>query len=408
MKKQILLVDSNVLFTRNDVELVNKDFLETLRQCRTYSSLELWIPRICLAEIIFQKVTFAQARLNEAHKSIRIIAELADVPPLTVAKEDSVARAIARRLLRWCKENSVVIPKVPFKKMDWKSIAQSAVWHIAPFSPPSTDKEKGFKDCLVLETILDVWSTNDTAEVTFVTSDKLLYDTVKGRVSKTPGFTVFSSMDDLLSHLRLAHEAKTKAFSDALIKNATVAFFEADNPACVYNRFNVRDELYKAGAFSLSESEWFHAMNVALPPTANWLSTNLNLPAPKRWQAMSEDRIWINPPAYLKTNAQGWYQWRSEISVVKLYREVVETRVFNRADYIRFAPFSVFWRCKADVNGAITEAQFESVSAGPVKAEVATDVLRRQYGLPTEIDLLMRSLASNAVTSQPSLSGQGS
>ena len=70
------------------------------------------------------------------------------------------------------------------KTIHWKRLIEAAVWCVPPFSPPSTEHEKGFKDSLVLETVLDVWATNEHADITFVTNDKLLRETAKDRLVK--------------------------------------------------------------------------------------------------------------------------------------------------------------------------------------------------------------------------------
>jgi hypothetical protein len=241
-----------------------------------------------------------------------------------------------------------------------------------------------------------------------VTKDGLLHDTAKLRLPKGPSFRVFASLEELLNHLKLAHEAKTKAFTEALLKNAAGEFFTADNPNCVYNRYKIRDEIFRVGALSFAESELFYSMNIALPITPNWMLSSITPPPQRRWQSLSEDKFWIKNPSYLKMEGQGIYSWRSDITAARLYREVDDSKTitFGPRDYIRIAPFSVFWKCKADADAVITESALEKVTAGAVKAEVATEALRREYGLPSEIDLLLQSLVSKQATGGlPSLSG---
>src|ERR1043165_9386205 len=107
MNRRILLADSNAFYTKNEVDIVGADFTATLSQCRKYAELEVWIPRVCLSEIMFQKCSFAQVRLNEAARALATVSKLAERPAPTLGDYRSIARAVARRMLRWCKANRI-------------------------------------------------------------------------------------------------------------------------------------------------------------------------------------------------------------------------------------------------------------------------------------------------------------
>src|SRR5260370_6178413 len=125
-KPIILIVDSNVLFTKNDVEVINSEFLEKLEQCRAFARIQLCIPRICLAEIISQKSAFADSQLAHAERALRNINQLTDTIIPKVGTYKFVSRALTRKILKWCNTNGVLIAKVPVSEIKWKQLIEAA------------------------------------------------------------------------------------------------------------------------------------------------------------------------------------------------------------------------------------------------------------------------------------------
>ena len=257
----LVVIDTNVLFTKNDVELINNETFAKIQQARTYATFQLCIPRICLAEILFQKCTFGGQQLTQASKALSIIARLTDAKPASIDSYPSFSRTVAKRLLKWCKQNKLRILKIPLETIRWKRLIENAIWHHPPFSPPSSQKEKGFKDALVLETALYCWDDNKRAAVTFITDDKLLGEAVRQRLGKASGFEIFASVDDWLSHLRLSHEKKTKAWTDKVLAAAPKVFFEPADPNCVYVRFDIPTKIRDLFKLQLEDSIFLHPMD---------------------------------------------------------------------------------------------------------------------------------------------------
>ena len=76
----VLIPDTNILYARNDVEVINSAFPQKMSDARKYAEIQLVIPRICLQEILTQKCEFAESHLNTAAKSLGIVTRLTNKP----------------------------------------------------------------------------------------------------------------------------------------------------------------------------------------------------------------------------------------------------------------------------------------------------------------------------------------
>jgi predicted nucleic acid-binding protein len=76
----ILIVDSNILFAKNDVEIISSAFGNELSECRRYQSIELLLPEIVRAELVFRKVEYASQLTADAEKKLRTLARLTSSP----------------------------------------------------------------------------------------------------------------------------------------------------------------------------------------------------------------------------------------------------------------------------------------------------------------------------------------
>jgi hypothetical protein len=108
----LLILDTNVLFTKNDSEVINPALLPKLHECRKYTTFEVCIPRICLREVVVQKCIFANSHLKSAAQSLRVISGLTGRPAEALNPEAAIKLGIQRRLVQWCKQERVRLLRI--------------------------------------------------------------------------------------------------------------------------------------------------------------------------------------------------------------------------------------------------------------------------------------------------------
>ncbi len=82
----LVVVDSNILYTKNELEIINRDFATDLSECQWYERQQLLIPKVVISKLVFQKVMYAAALIADAAKALKTLSRLTESE--TVAVED--------------------------------------------------------------------------------------------------------------------------------------------------------------------------------------------------------------------------------------------------------------------------------------------------------------------------------
>jgi hypothetical protein len=404
-----LIVDTNALRSNNDVEVVSSSFAGELLEARKYANIRLVIPRICIRELLVQKSDFAESHLGKAAKSLRIIHLLTTKPTSNVGRHSILRFAIARRIIKWCKLNDAAIARLRTSKVDWDDVVRCAVWRLPPFSPREERSEKGFKDAIVLETVIQEWARQDphlNPEVTFITGDTLLRETARNRIPMVGTFSTFESLEEWLNHLKLSFEKRSEEFTKKVLAAASAMFFTPDDPNCVFYRSRVVETIHDQNLFMFKEDTlYFHPMDM-LVPQAQLFTDTLARPSAltkTKWKALSDEQVHVNPPIYIKSGDSGTvFHWRSELTLARLYEYGDPTPSYrNPPRYVRLSGFHVLWRTTVSPTAEVSNPIIENIVRAFDKAQAGADQLRRQYSLPTDLDLLVKDLLRRTGGEEP-------
>lgn len=395
-----IILDTNVLYTENDIKIVSHELEAQLEECHALADLQVIVPQIVIDEILYQKAAFATQLIAETSRQLKTLSKLAELPQVRIATKEKVTRALRRKLRRWCKERKIAIEPIPIKKIGWSALIEAAIWHKPPFSPPSDRKEKGFKDALLLETVCAI-ALRVSQDILFVTGDGLLREAALARIGGADhGFSVFESFTDLHSHLKLLHEQRSKEFSEKLLKKAGPFFFTPDRPDCLYFQFDIWGKI--TGKFA-SDLEAFPSLTLASPVGAikdaylpSWKST-LTIGQP--WVPASQDTIFVIPPQFEKLDDRRYF-WVSKIKVARLYSQSA-TQTSLEQSAIRIAYFDVNWSCDVSDYADLSNAQIEQITLSSNKAEWETLFNAAKNGLPSRMERLANRFTATGKTHDP-------
>jgi hypothetical protein len=150
----IAVVDSNALFTENDVEVVNAEFAGQLAQFKKFD-VEFVVPQVVVREILFWKLAFLRRLENDVRRNLSTAARLTDSSLHPVPSFFILSLRLARRWKKWASTNGIRVSAIPFEQINWKKLCSASVHRRPPFSPfePVSKSEKGFRDALILETL---------------------------------------------------------------------------------------------------------------------------------------------------------------------------------------------------------------------------------------------------------------
>lgn len=167
-----LFVDSSCLSTPNEVEVVNPSFEGLFNELRSKCDVELAIPDIVAREILNKKLHDCEACLKETGSNVKRIAKLTVSEPVQLPSINDLQLMLKARFDRWAESLGASITPVP-ADIDWTALIEKAVSRKPPFSPRDEKGEKGFKDALILETLLAFDKSHPKSLIVFVCADGL-------------------------------------------------------------------------------------------------------------------------------------------------------------------------------------------------------------------------------------------
>jgi hypothetical protein len=160
---------------------------------------------------------------------------------------EEMLKRLRQRFDHWIADLGAVIVDVP-KDIDWPALIDNALWRRPPFSPRTEENqttEKGFKDALILETLLAFQKGAHDGEIVFVCADALLSGSATSRLTNQPKFLVVKSLEEFGSHVDLLLNQQTEAFIGAVLSKIGSVFFTEHDPNCVWFKCDVLKQIHK-------------------------------------------------------------------------------------------------------------------------------------------------------------------
>lgn len=396
--KFTVVVDSNALFPKDPTKLVSGKFLAVWDECAKLAILRFLIPEIVRGERLYRLLCVAQDSLANAVKNFDSLAKVSGsaMPPLPAIA--TVKAEIEKRFDDWAKSKAVEIVLVPYDKINWPRVAHDAVWRNGPFTPAGAgeDSEKGFRDCLILETLAGVVS-EAAAQVIFISGDRLLRESAIARFDSNL-FAAYENLEGFHSYLTVTRTQMVEAekqTAQKIIQAAPKVFYAPDNPKCVYTSFNIYQCIMQQHAAALSGLDRPQMTDAHREVT---------------FEAMSGEKIVIDSTQFEPnvSKAKTW-GWKTRIKMARLFRKrtvfkqetpIVETEkitelledwkksseewheAFKLNQVVRVAPFDVFWTAICDKDANFTRLKLVCINPLPHVEEMG--FFKFRYGFTDE------------------------
>lgn len=369
----IIIADTNALYPRDQRKLVSSSFEKALTDLRKLAMVQLIIPQVVIGELAYQRFVLAKTTLEVANNKLAVLAEITGVSQPKLCSIEQVKKRILKRYDAWCKVVTArrFAPKV--KQAIWSGVVEDAVWRIPPFEHSDDSKhEKGFRDRVVLEAILQSCSTSAN-ETVFLCNDGLLKTAVLNRGLKN--LTIVPRLEDYESRIRLQKEKATKEWVNDVFDAATKEFYTDGNDACLYWREKIF-ELINARVADLQP-----------PPSTGEFGAELF--QPKAWERQTQEHITLGTTQFEKFE-NGRYRWKTEVSSVAAFsgKGFLDVLVEN----LRISTFSVYWSSRITPEAEIQEAKLENIDLAGKRMILDTVESRSEWSLPAKPVPLPQSL----------------
>jgi hypothetical protein len=134
------------------------------------------------------------------------------------------------------KRHGIVVQPLNLAEVDWQRVIIDAAYRRPPFQ--LGEKEKGFRDALILETFLQIVASSPTsrsvARLAFVSDDQLLRDATQARLGTATNVHLLESIDALKSLINTLGSAVDEQFIAAIRPRAAEVFFRSRDESTLY------------------------------------------------------------------------------------------------------------------------------------------------------------------------------
>lgn len=363
--KHLLVVDTNELWQETKNKNISEKFEMFWNEHSEKYTLELHIPEIVRGEILFQHTNSALKALNRANHQFENMSRSANKNYKHIVTPAKIRKDVEVKIDRWILSKSAVLEPTPTTKIDWKDIINKAVWRKPPFEE-DPNKEKGFRDAMILETLREITLNEKSFNIAFVSRDKLLRETAEKELKNNKTLSFFESLEQLSSYLKLMDEKLTNEFIVAIQKRAREKFFDRKTKSGIMMSERIRTVIR-------TEFGEHFVFPPHLPHRGLLSSSTVNMPT-SEWEHLSEETVWIQSPDFVKIENERTYHWSSVVNFVQLfkYRTVGHSTLLapqNGDVHIRILPFTANWKADVKSDGRFHNIEFLNVEMNEKRFE---------------------------------------
>jgi len=351
-------VDTNALYPKDVTNIVGPKFLDLWKECAALAQLHLVIPEVVRGERLYQLTVVAQQAIDSAARSFERLSKVSGCAAPKTPELEAAKKAIEKRFDEWVKEFDVQVAPVPYNKIYWQQVVSDAIWRVKPFTPPADEKdsEKGFRDCLILETVAELVHLTTTEQVVFISKDSLLREAAVGRFA-AKRLAAYEDLAGFASYLKLARDKVNQAFAQAVLQKVPRVFYAPDDPQCIYNKFGVGARIVQQFSalldFLVEKQQPALALSGPIPTGS--------------YAPSSEEKIFIDSTELGTSPDPGIWNWKTRVRLVRLFRKQFAQATLAQAlewlnETIRIQPFDVFWTSNVD-----QEAKFSNLGIAQIQ-----------------------------------------
>jgi hypothetical protein len=360
-----IIPDTNALFARDSRKLVSGGFETALAELRKIAPVNLRIPRVVLGEMAYQKFFAALSALQSAEQNLSTIHLVTGEKPQRLPSRDQIKKSILRRYDEWLNSIGGHILKPRIAQRTWEKVVDDAIWRVAPFEHSEDSKiEKGFRDRVVLESVIQFCKTTEN-EVVLLCKDGQLVDGMSACGIKS--LSIHPRLEDFASRVRLMKDSAEKEWVNELFQAATREFYEKDNPECIY----YRGKVYEPISAKTSDS--------VVPNSALG-----SLVSPANWERKTDERLTIGTTRFEK-NHDGRWVWNTDVKSAAAFAGKDFLDLVHES--IRITTFSVKWTSVISKTAEIRESKLEAVEIKDRQLVTDNGEERVKWSLPPKPDI---------------------
>ena len=378
--KYVVIFDSSVVYGKP----IRKEIVELIKNCLADKrlSISFYAPEMVLDEAkrhLFEDLLDLKNEYDAIIKDIGVILKKQKFPEL-IRSESKIFTIVAKAF----SDNNIAILNTPDEKISWKDVAKKAAYKRTPFSPEK-DKEKGFKDAVIAETIfIALPKLSKNSHVVVLCHDSRLAEYIESRTKRYKNVKIFPSVPDFESAMRLHLLKNDDKLIEEITREAESSFYKALDETSLFYKENLRKRIQESYptlfANPIIKDNLYYGVRV-------W-----NESVKTNWIPVSEPEYRVTKPVFMARGGENIYKWESTVK----YRQVFENEpTIRNSSLMGFdnrgelaLEFKIKWESEVDSRGKINPSSRKITSIEHIPG--ATGLLFGQEGTA------MASLATSA------------
>lgn len=316
------------------------------------------MPSVVIGELKYQKYRIALDSLNNATKNFSNLVDATSIRLPELPSPVALRQAIDQKMAEWVEELEATVEPTPFDAIDWKSVEQDSIWRRLPFEHIE-GSEKGFRDRLVMETVVAFATRHINRSVVMLTKDPALTKAIEQYYQSPKNVEVLESAQALLNQIELLRLNLDKAFVDQVGHRIKRFFFDSTSNKGLVFEWRLFEKVLKSFAPQLE----------SLPIDAGVSSFGFNY----FWKAVTKEKMRVKETSFVERLSNHEYFWRTRIEMHRRF-ENTSKMLHSQLDQLklRMAPFDVFWTVTIGADGQFSDAKL--IEIRPQDATYATDL----------------------------------
>ncbi len=232
------MLDTSSLFSGTAHHLVSIRMRELIEQANALQDLRVrfYLPSIVRDERIYQMRKKADSYLPKLEKIELLLGHNLGIASHLL--HDRIARVVEEQV----EELGLEVVEITSGSVEWAAVLAAAAFRLPPFE--ASDKEKGFRDAMILETACQVASRlkpSARCQFVFIASDNLLLTAATKRMTGSSYTSVLADTDELQGLVNTLASQITKEQAASYRTKAISLFFTSGDPKSLY----ISADIYK-------------------------------------------------------------------------------------------------------------------------------------------------------------------
>ena len=343
-----IVFDTNVLKRGGTHELLRK-LNKKLARSSTNCKVRYFIPEVVVEEYKYHLLKEALPHI----KQFNSVLDEYEILNKRVKIDKNWVERVFKKKLTTSFNKYITIP-LP-AKIDVRKLMKMAAWKEPPFQEKT---EKGFRDSLIMLTIEVEYDrlTRAGARIAFICDDSKFRKAVKEELKDVKNrFSVYNSIDEFESELRLSLQISNRAFKSEITKNATAAFLELVAKEEVEGR--IRSDFPDLFVTPNLENYWYGDAYFGNVKDVN-----------EKWEPVGKGAFLVAEPIYVDKiviNKKARFKWESTVTFKQTFRQLSPVALYVVGTYNKMVEyileFSVKWSAVVDNKGNFSDARVEGI-----------------------------------------------